>query len=398
MGILEILAILSILAILQVGPQLAYLLYMKKAASRPWNVKIDPNYRPQVTIIVPTYQEAEVIEMKLQNLNSLEYPEDKLEVIIVDSASTDGTLDICKSWLAQNNFKFKITLLAEPIRTSKTHALNYALKHANSEVIVTTDADAILPPDVLMKAIPYLADPCVGAISGRERIVNVNDCFIAKMEDTYRNTYYTLRLGESKLHSTQIFQGEFAAYRRDVLEFFDETPGRSDDNSAVTKILRKGKRCLFIPEAVFYDAMPCNIRDYLKIKMRRASQLQKELLTRLKMWIKGELNIPQFILLANVYQHCIAPILFILSIPLAIYFMLILSNISPMLSTSLIFIIVISFLVARRIITLYIISSMILVIALLKSLIPPKPPAWEAIRSSRKYLQKLENKLGRQCH
>jgi|GEM_PF-251278 len=377
---------------LQVGPNIAYLQYMKRAMRRPWNVKIDPNYRPRITVIVPTYNEAKVIEMKLQNLNSLAYPEDKLEVIVVDSASTDGTLDLCRQWLTRNNFKFKIILLSEPIRISKSHALNYALKYANGEIIVVTDADAILTPDILIKAIPYLADPEVEAISGRERIVNANACFIAKMESVYRDIYYMLRLGESKVHSTQIFQGEFAAYKRNLLELFVEDPGRSDDNGAVTEILRKGKRCLFIPEAIFYDAVPCNLIDYLRVKIRRAAHLQREFFVRLKLLAKGVLNIPKSILIANIYQHFVNPLIFfMLLVPLALYFLIELSKISLTLSTLLILAITMASISARRFIALYVISNIVLIIAFIRTLVPSKRQGWEAIRSSREYLNILRS-------
>ncbi|MEM4005946.1 MAG: glycosyltransferase [Desulfurococcaceae archaeon] len=393
MGIFETFVALAFIAAIQVGFNIAYLLFMKRAVRRPWNVKIDSNYRPQITIIVPTYNEAEVIEMKLQNLNLLKYPEDKLEVIVVDSASTDGTLDVCRQWLTRNSFRFKIILLSEPIRISKLHALNYALKHANGEIIVVTDADAILVPDILVKAIPYLADPDVGAISGRENIVNASACFVAKMENAYRDIYYMLRLGESKIHSTQIFQGEFAAYKRSLLEFFTEAPGRSDDNGAVTEILRKGKRCLLVPEAVFYDAVACNLIDYLKVKIRRATHLQREFLIRFKLWVKGELKIPKFILLANVYQHFANPLIFMFSIPLALYFLIELSKILPLLSILLILAITIVSIVARHLIALYIISNFILIVAFIRTLILSKRQEWEAVRSSRRYLKVCRQKL-----
>lgn len=387
MGLVEILIIISLLVTLQVLPYIIYYVCMKRAADRPWNVRVDSNYRPRVSIIVPTYQEAGAIETKMQNLNSINYPEDRLEIIVIDSASTDGTLETCKRWLAQNSFKFKIILLSEQVRSSKAHALNLALKHANGEIIVTTDADSILDPDILLNAIPYLADPGVGAVSGKENVLNTDKCFLARMENTYRDAYYTLRLGESKIHSAQIFQGEFAAYKRDVLGYFIETPGRSDDNSAVTEILRKGMRCLFIPEARFYDAMPCSLRDYFKIKTRRASQLQRELFIRLRLWIKGELNIPGSMLLANFYQHCISPLIFISSIPLFIFLVFWLSMTLPIVIPLLIFVSLLALVTARDLIALFVISNIILATSLIKNLVSNEPPGWEAIRSSREYLK-----------
>jgi len=386
MGILETFIVFLALAVLQVLPQTLYYVMMKSASRRPYNIKMDPNYRPSVTIIVPTYQEADVIEAKLANLNSLMYPEDKLEVIIVDSASTDGTLDKCRNWLSKNQFRFKIHLLSETKRISKAHALNYALKYAKGEVIVTTDADAILSPDILLKALPFLADPSVAAVSGREVIANSNRCFLAKMESTYRDIYYTLRLGESKIHSAQIFQGEFAAYKRGLLKLFVDEPGRADDNGTVTELLSKGLRCLFIPEAIFHDAIPCSLRDYLGIKIRRASHLLREFSMRLRLWFKGKIRVPLWILAVNIYQHMIAPPLFIPLILVGVYFMF------QLYQLSLLYLIVVTLSILavayrlRYTIALYMISNTTLLTALISLLSRKKETAWKAVRSSRRII------------
>lgn len=384
MDVVALFILLLILLSLQAIPQGLYFYWMKKVASRPWNLKVNPNFRPKVTVIVPTYQEVDVIEYKLLNLNSIEYPEDKMEVIIVDGASTDGTFETCKNWLLNNNFRFKILLLSEPKRVSKAYALNYALGHANGEIIVTSDADAFLTPDILIKSVPYFADPDVCALSGREVIKNADKCFLAKMENLYRDIYYMMRSGESKMFSTQIFQGEFAAYKREALCSFVDEPGRADDNGTVTEIIKKGKRCIFIPEALFYDAIPCSLKDYLEIKIRRAAQLQREFFLRLKLRIKGELKISISVLVANLHQHCISPLLFVLSIPLAIYFMICVFMLAPLLTLIIISAISILIYDVRYVAALYIISNSILLMALFRNIFRRRTLAWKAIRSSRK--------------
>jgi len=386
MGVLESFIVFLVLAVLQVLPQTLYYIIMRFVSRRPYNVKVDPSYRPSVTVILPTYQEADVIEAKLANLNSLMYPEDKLEVIVVDSASTDGTLDRCRNWLSKNQSKFEIYLLSEAKRISKAHALNHALKYAKGEVIVTTDADALLSPDILLKALPFLADPSVAAVSGREVIINSDRCFLAKMESMYRDIYYTLRLGESKIHSTQIFQGEFAAYKRELLQSFVDEPSRADDNGAVTELLSRGLRCLFIPEALFYDAIPCSLKDYLDIKIRRATHLLREFSIRLRLWFKGKIRVPLWILAANIYQHMIAPLLFIPLILVGVYFMFQLYQLSPLYLVAAVLSTLAIAYKLRYLVALYIISNVTLLIALITTLSRRREVSWRAVRSTRRII------------
>ena len=123
------------------GIPLLYYWYLKsKWYIKPWNVKTDPNYRPKVTIIVPTYREVKHIEKKLDNLRQQDYPRDKIEVIVIDSASDDGTPEAVKKW-AERNPDIKLVLLEEPVRLGMVQALNHALKHVSkdSEVVIFTD-------------------------------------------------------------------------------------------------------------------------------------------------------------------------------------------------------------------------------------------------------------------
>ncbi len=92
-------------------------------------------------------------------------PKSLLEIIIVDSNSSDDTVEIIKSF-AQDQKDLKIKILVENERKGKSHALNYALPHCTGEVIVISDADCFWPTNILEAALPFLADPKVGAIGG----------------------------------------------------------------------------------------------------------------------------------------------------------------------------------------------------------------------------------------
>jgi len=274
-----------------------------------YNISTNYDYQPDVSLIVPTYNEAAVIEKKLENIQELDYPENKLQVILIDSASEDGTLEVCKAFLAKTNLRFPITLLSEKERLGKSHALNFALKHADGEIIATSDADSFWEKCTLKKAVSYFADPSVGAVTGKEELTNIQKSVHTMSEGLYRKFYYTMRRGESILHSTLIFQGELTLYRRTAFGEFEDKPGYSDDIGTVINIASNGHRCIFVPDAVFYDTAAYSLGGRLKVKSRRAEHLISGIVKSIRLKIKARLPIMWRIVLFNFYLHIISPIL-----------------------------------------------------------------------------------------
>jgi cellulose synthase/poly-beta-1,6-N-acetylglucosamine synthase-like glycosyltransferase len=87
------------LALTHFATPLAYYTYLKiNWLNKPWNINRDPNYKPKVSVIVPTYNEAKFIEKKLEDIARQNYPKELLEIIVIDSASTDGTAELARRW------------------------------------------------------------------------------------------------------------------------------------------------------------------------------------------------------------------------------------------------------------------------------------------------------------
>ncbi|MFQ6127249.1 MAG: glycosyltransferase, partial [Candidatus Heimdallarchaeota archaeon] len=186
-----------------------YLLYLRRVASKPWNLNIDRKYDPPITIIIPTHNEEKTIGFKLENLCKVEYPKEKMQIILIDDASTDNTIKEVFKFLNLHP-ELNVELLNETERRGKSAVLNLALKRAKHDIIVMSDADAFWNSKILIETLPYLADPLVGAVIGRQKILNSNQSWITKIEETYLNlTFEIIRLGESKIHSTIIFHGLF---------------------------------------------------------------------------------------------------------------------------------------------------------------------------------------------
>ncbi|MEM0474654.1 MAG: glycosyltransferase, partial [Zestosphaera sp.] len=203
-----------LLATIHFGFPLAYYLYAKSRwLPRSWNLRVNEDYRPYVTVIIPTYNEASIIKERLNNIYAQNYPKSLIEVIVVDSGSSDGTPELIEEWAKQHS-DLKLKLVREEVRRGKAHVLNHALKYASGEVIIIADADASWPNDALTKAVKWLSDSSVGAVSCLKRPV---DSGVAGVEASYRQYYNVLRVAESKAYSTPIFHGELAAFKAELL-------------------------------------------------------------------------------------------------------------------------------------------------------------------------------------
>jgi cellulose synthase/poly-beta-1,6-N-acetylglucosamine synthase-like glycosyltransferase len=100
-----------VLALLHLTFPLLYYFYLRSRwLNKPWDLGRDPGYRPRVTIVVPTYNEAGLIREKLDNIASQDYPKGLVEVIVVDSASGDGTPSIVMEWM-ESHRGFRILLV-----------------------------------------------------------------------------------------------------------------------------------------------------------------------------------------------------------------------------------------------------------------------------------------------
>ncbi|MGB9830452.1 MAG: glycosyltransferase [Fervidicoccus fontis] len=269
--LLDIVALM--LGLMHFGVPLAYYFYMKrKYLKKPWNIRVDENYKPKVTIIIPTYREAEYIRDKLDNIYFQSYPRSLMEVIVVDSASDDGTVDLVKQWISEHR-DLDLKLIVEPVRKGKLHAVLESLKHVSPEssVIVFTDADAFWERDALKKAVKYFTDPSVGAVTA-SILYSDKGAF----ENVYRNYYNIIRIAESKVFATPVHNGPFLAIRADLIRKYGLPifPG-SDDSSFGSYLAFIGFRAIQVDDVLVEEPVR---GSQLRRKIRRAQHLLLNLL------------------------------------------------------------------------------------------------------------------------
>jgi len=312
---LELLLILA-LTLIHFGVPLTYYLYLKTVwFKKPWNVKRDPGYKPKVTVIVPTYNEVAFVESKLDDIAGQEYPRGLLEVIVVDSRSSDGTLDIVEKW-AKAHSDVRLVIVRESVRRGKAYALNNALRYASGDIIVVTDADSIWSsPKTLENAMSWFNDLSVGAVTCLKKPVNPG---FTGIEEGYREFYNIVRVSESKAWSTPIFHGELAAFRRDLLEGVGGFPLDlgADDSHTATLIAIKGYRAIAVDNVLCLEAIPR--RGYHMWRVRRAQHLIQHFTRIIRYVVKAPRRLKP-ILVVESYLHIVNPWLLPIATTILVY-------------------------------------------------------------------------------
>lgn len=250
--------------------------------------KVDErNFSPRATIIIPCYNEYEVIKRKIENTWSLDFPQNQLEVIVIDSASDDGTSEM----LDEISGKYPIKVLRQSQRKGKASAINEALKEASGEIIFLTDADALLDRDAITTLVRNFADPSVGAVVARYKMSGKSmlSKFVSVLFSFFREK---IRHYESIVDSSSYFTGEFLAFRKNLIEKIDED-AIADDQFILLDIRRKGYRCVTEPDIVVSEYVPFQTTGTLEHRRRtmygtlHVSAKYKDLLFRKKYGLFG---------------------------------------------------------------------------------------------------------------
>lgn len=269
----------------------------------------DFDAEPTVSIVLPTYNEAGIVEAKLDELVSLDYPMEKVEIVVVDS-SEDETPEIVESFFAERDAP-ELTLIREEERRGLAVALNEAYAAAENEMVVKTDCDSRIADDALGIAAANLADPDIGAVTGR----NAEALGGSEVEEGYRDVQAHIQTLESHLDSTLIFHGPFSAFENDEIVPIDED-SIADDTELALKIRKGGKRVVFDPDIEYKEAAHSTFRKRRQQKDRRAMGLIR-LLWRQREMLGGYGGYGQAVLPFNWWFMIVSPWLLMASMALA---------------------------------------------------------------------------------
>jgi biofilm PGA synthesis N-glycosyltransferase PgaC len=217
---------------------------------------------PRVTIALAVHNEEKNLPGKLLNLAALDYPADRLEVIVISDGSTDETNKILAAW--QNSGRRAVIL---PEHRGKANALNHGMAEAQGEIICFTDARQTIAPDGLQNLVANFADPSVGCASGDITLGNPTTGAPMNGLGVYWRMETHMRRWEGALGSLVGAAGCFYAVRKNlVVRFPVETI--LDDVYLPVHIARQGKRVVFESSARGWDYTHDNQRREFRRKVR----------------------------------------------------------------------------------------------------------------------------------
>jgi len=216
---------------------------------------------PAVTLIIAAYNEEAVLEKKLKNTAELNYPPEKLQVIVAADGSTDATAAIAEAFT-----KRKVLLSYSKERRGKVAAVARAVKIAAGEIVVLSDANNLYPVYALKSLVQPFTDTRVGAASGAKHVEKEGDSLSAS-EGLYWKYESWIKRNESRLHTCTAAAGEILAVRR---ELFPQFPADvvNDDFYILLHVLRSGLRVAYVPAAESWERVSQSAEDEVKRRAR----------------------------------------------------------------------------------------------------------------------------------
>lgn len=212
-------------------------------------VKKDLNFTPTLSVIVPAYNEESVIVTKLENILDQDYPSQKVEVIVASDGSDDSTHHLVEEFSHKHP---QVKLLPLP-RQGKAFALNAAAEAAGNDVLVFTDANAILEKQALRHLVAPFVDHAVGGVAGNQAYNQDHAAGGAGRGEILYWRYDTwLKQKETEIGNAISADGSLYALRRHLYVPIKD-PAGTDDFQVSTRVVVQGYRLVFEPQALVYE-------------------------------------------------------------------------------------------------------------------------------------------------
>lgn len=213
-------------------------LLARRAESSPTRVSPAPESLPSVTVIVPCHNEAAVIERKIENLEALDYPRDKLVVVLALDGCTDRTAELARDKFSASTLNQKI--VEYPVNIGKVAVLNEQIRSCTTDIVALSDASSLVNSDALIIAASRFAEPSVGVVSGSYCVTDADN----PGEQAYWKYQISVKKGEAELGAPLGAHGAFYLFRRDRwTELRPDTI--NDDFILPMRIVLEGHRAVY---------------------------------------------------------------------------------------------------------------------------------------------------------
>src|SRR5215468_9730712 len=220
---------------------------------------------PRVSVIIAAYNEELDIEAKLKNTLALDYPRERMEIIVASDCSTDRTDEIVRSFRMQG-----VILYRQPDRFGKTVAQNRAVEVSSGEILVFSDATTMYEPDAIRKIVRSFADPEVGCVAGQLIYMDASSSAVGKGCRSYWGYEKFLKRCESRIGTLIGVSGCMYAVRR--ICHARLANDMIDDFVIATEIHLQGLRTVYEPEAIAVEDTNRRAKDEFRMRVRVIKQ------------------------------------------------------------------------------------------------------------------------------
>jgi len=271
------------------------------------------NIEPKVTLLITAHNEEKKIRKKLENTLELDYPKDKLEVIVASDGSNDMTDKIVQEFRDK-----RVILFKTGNRVGKTEAQNKAVQIATGDIIIFSDADSMYDKSAIRRIVQNFYDTKVGVVSGRCEYVDPNGAPVGLATKVYWKYEIFIKGRQTKINTLTGATGCIYSVRKDLY-----TPLSKEIISDLIEplmVLQKGYRIVFEPEAIAYEKAAEKVREELKMRIRVISRAMNGFISVKNLFNPFRYPFVAFQLVSHKVLRWLMPLLilalFIVNIPL----------------------------------------------------------------------------------
>lgn len=218
-----------------------------------------PKEWPQISVIIIVHNEADVIEERIENVLSVDYPREKMEIVVASDASIDNTVERAKAAADE-------VVVVDHQRQNKSVTRNMGVECATHDILLFTDADTRYRSDCIKNIVVHYTDPAVGGVCGRLVSNSFEEDAIGEGMGVYWKWEYYMRHLQGRLGILVKYSGANMSMRR---SFYREVPDDVDiDQMAGLDVLFQGGTSIFEPNAVATERFPTSIDGELSTRRR----------------------------------------------------------------------------------------------------------------------------------
>jgi cellulose synthase/poly-beta-1,6-N-acetylglucosamine synthase-like glycosyltransferase len=218
---------------------------------------------PRITLIVSAYNEEKIIERKIENSLELNYPKDRLEIIVVSDGSTDNTDGIVKGCSSKFD---NVKLVRVGGRSGKNIALNKVLPHTSGDITVFSDANSMYEGDAIRNLVNYFGKKEIGCVIGELKYVNTDSSNVSQGQGLYWKYESFIKRLESRLGLLLVGNGSIFAIRKELYPLLE--PGVPNDLQTPLEIGHRGYQVIYEPKAVAIEKAAISSREEFRKKVR----------------------------------------------------------------------------------------------------------------------------------